>query len=122
MTTEQKREYPEEYEFVGFFECEPQMTDSDVPWCYNTAAYTTVRNGLRVECTISPGYGDMDLLVLNGEEQLVRLSVNHIQKIEFEATAESEKMIVEFNEGTILHPLILQLKPTVNVSWGTEQQ
>ena len=122
MTIERKREYPEEYEFVGFFECEPQMTDSDVPWCYNTAAYITVRDRFRVECTISPGYGDLDLLVFLAEQQVVGLSVTHIQKIEFEAINGSEKMVVEFCEGTILHPLILQLKPTVNVSWGTEQE
>ena len=30
----------EEWQLLSFFEAEPTLRDSDVPWCYNDALYT----------------------------------------------------------------------------------
>ena len=44
---------PEEHELIGFFECEPELLDSDVkPWCYNELKFTTVRGEDEVEVKI----------------------------------------------------------------------
>ncbi|MES9901272.1 MAG: hypothetical protein ABW168_01155 [Sedimenticola sp.] len=115
-----KREYPDDYEFIGFFEVEPEMTDEDIPWYYNTLTYFTERAGVSVECIISPAYGDMDLKLLIAGKELTALSVSYINKILFESKVGKETMIVDFPDKLNLQPLILQLKPTVNLSWGTE--
>jgi len=70
-----KREYPDDYEFLGFIENEPSVSDESLPWYYNTLAYSTDQGGYRVECTISPSYGDMDLKVFINDHEITGLSV-----------------------------------------------
>lgn len=55
------RNFPEDYELIGFFDAEPVVLDPEVPWIYNTLEFSTNRNGIEIRARISPSYREVSV-------------------------------------------------------------
>jgi hypothetical protein len=109
---------PQDWELIGFFEAEPRLTYDDEPWCYNEVVFETHRNGNVIECAISPSYGELKLIWLRDEQKLVELDLCFANRLTVHSEHGCESIQIDFDSEKYLLPLILQLKPTVQISWG----
>jgi len=113
--------FPEQYELIGFFECEPALADAEVPWAYNSLRFDTMRGANHLVCEIEPGYEVVRLEWARDGVEIVRLEMNGVHGLIVETVGDRETLI-----GTFLDPVIdefrLQLQPSVHLRWGTDIQ
>lgn len=109
---------PQEWELIGFFEVEPRLTYDDEPWYYNEVVFETRRNDDLIECAICPSYGELKLVWLRDELKLVELDLCFANRLSIHSEHGYESMQIDFDPEKYILPLILQLKPTVKISWG----
>jgi hypothetical protein len=53
--------FPQEWELLSLFECEPTIVDRGVPWEYNCLIFETSRGKDHIRCEIEPGYETIKL-------------------------------------------------------------
>jgi hypothetical protein len=110
--------FPADFELLSLFECEPTVSDSGVPWAYNCLRFDTHRGPDRVVCEIEPGYETVRLWWHRDNVEVVRLSLNWVRGLTVEKLAGVEALIALFRDPA-LEPLRLQLRPRVQIRWGT---
>lgn len=113
--------FPEPYELIGLFECDPVLTDAEIPWAYNSLRFDTVRGTDHVVCEIQPGYEVVRLEWTRDRVEIVRLELNSVQGLIVETVGGREALIGCFRDPTI-EPFHLQLRPNVHLRWGTAVQ
>ncbi|MEO1081759.1 MAG: hypothetical protein AAFY29_19530 [Pseudomonadota bacterium] len=118
-------DYPEEWEFISFFEAEPSHIDpiEVVPWFYNGPTYETQRDGYSIKFALNPASCQFELEILCNGNPFVLLSGERIESMKITTLQSTEKMVITFEERgpPYLLDLVLQLKPVVSVTWGTER-
>jgi hypothetical protein len=62
-----------EWEFLSFFEVEPQLRDSDAPWCYNDALYRVRQGQLSLSFAIAPSYCDVRIILIYNHHTIYEL-------------------------------------------------
>lgn len=67
--------FPDEWELIGLFECEPKLSDDDIPWAYNTLLFETTRGRDRLRCLIEAGYGDFRFHWWEGDKLRTQLEL-----------------------------------------------
>jgi hypothetical protein len=112
--------FPEPHELLGFFEAEPSISDRDVPWFYNRLTYETVRGDNRIHCWIEPGYGQLCLIWIREEALVARLELDDIASLHVESERGVERLVAKFGSTNILD-FEFQLKPTIQIRWGTKR-
>jgi hypothetical protein len=110
--------FPKDWELIGLFECEPKSLDPVVPWAYNHLTLHTVRNNDEISCMIEPGYEVVTIIWKKNGQEIVNLDLHWVQGLEVEMKEGNEFLSAHFRDKSLL-PLILQLKPTIGVKWGT---
>jgi hypothetical protein len=103
------------------FEVEPTVLDRDVPWAYNTLTFDTTRGEDRVVCEIQPGYGALRVCWSRKGADLVRLDLRRVTGLAVERAGGREVLIGTF-DGNRLRPMRLQLRPAIQLSWGTTDE
>lgn len=106
---------PDEYELIGFFECEPQLTSPDVPWSYNRLLFSISRGIDCVLCEIEPAYGELKINWQQNGEVRSSIKLNKLESVTVHMSKDDEHMIVTGlgeNPATLLK---LRLKPFVSV-------
>ncbi|MEM8491619.1 MAG: hypothetical protein AAF756_12430 [Pseudomonadota bacterium] len=118
-------DYPEEWEFMSFFEVEPRHIDpiEEVPWFYNGPTYETQRGCFAIKFVLDPASCQFELEIHCNDNPFVFLCGERIKSMKIDTLQSTERMIVTFEErgGPLLLDLVLQLKPTVRIAWGTER-
>lgn len=111
---------PQDWELIGFFEAEPILADksNDYGWQYNTLTFVTGRGEDEVTCTIQPSYGELAIAWARSGKKLVELNTVFAERIRLEKEGDAERMRVDYLESTKLLELVLQLKPTISITWG----
>ncbi len=108
---------PADHELIAFFASEPELTDPEVPWCYNHLRFLWRRGDDRVECEVAPGYESLLLRWRHGEQELVTLTLDGISGMMIEDQGAGEVLAVRFRDPRTLG-LRLRLEPTVHLFWG----
>ena len=114
--------FPEEHELIWLFECEPEVTDKGIPWAYNHLTFTTMREDCEVKCEIEPGYETVKLTWTRNNEEQVDLDFHWVKGLEVVKKNATEALVVYFRDDSPLKPVIIQLKPHVNVSVRTKPE
>ncbi len=109
--------FPEQHELITLFHVEPALSDPGVPWVYNILTFTTVRGSNSVECTIDPGHGDLRVKWATDGVPLVDLNVQDVQGLRVDISSTRDALIADVSKSE----LILQLNPTIHVSWNKGQ-
>jgi hypothetical protein len=111
--------FPKEHELISLFESEPRLTDSDLPWTYNTLTFELTRGKDKVECEIHPGYEQLEFRWFRGTDELVVLELRDVRGLEAEQSRDTDSLIVKFREEGSLRDLRIRLRPSIHVLWGT---
>lgn len=107
------------YELIGFFEVEPIIDESDVPWQFSGVAFETIRENNKVYCSLAPGEGCLTFIWWQNNIQIICLSLKGYEKLNIENTGGVEKLVAIPNDGE-REPFELQLKPYISVIAGFE--
>jgi hypothetical protein len=108
-----------ELEVLACLGVEPQMLDSDVPWCYNDAAYLVEVDGLSVSFAVAPGFGDVRLIVRRGDQRLFEFSAVGVRDVRVIDEPGVDAVEVVMAEESWLR---LQLRPAFEVTQGFRSQ
>jgi hypothetical protein len=113
-------ELPEEHELIAFFECEPQLLDTEVVWAYNELRFTTVRGSDKVVVEISAGWGELSVSWERDGQQLAWLKLINLEKLQVEMQRDDELLVTTGTHGDQNATLILRLKPVVAIKFKQE--
>jgi hypothetical protein len=112
--------FPQDWQLIGLFECEPSLLDPDVPWVYNRLRFLTERGPDRVECEIEPASEIVEVRWWQSGLLRLHLDLRWVRSLAVEEGPVHEALVAEFRYGRgFVNPLVLQLRPHVSVSWGT---
>ena len=112
--------FPEDHELISLFECEPEVLDDGNPWFYNRLTFETSRGPDLVRCEMEPASEEVRLLWSRDDIEIVNLRLYWVRRIQVEADRGVETFVCHFREDRV-SSLRLQLKPSVHLTWGTEQ-
>jgi hypothetical protein len=110
--------FPKDWELIGLFECEPDCLDADIPWFYNSLTFKTNRANDELTCIIEPADEVLKISWQRNARKIVDLDLHWISGLEIVMAHPNESLIVQFRDKNLL-PLVLQLKPYINLCWGT---
>jgi hypothetical protein len=110
--------FPEEWELIGVFEAEPELADPGVPWAYNRLCFDTVRGDDHIHCVIEPGYETVEFTWSQGDVPRLSLDLHWVRGLTARTGSGREILTLELRDASLL-PLEIQLKPTIQVKWGT---
>lgn len=113
--------FPPKHELLSLFECEPSLTDANVPWEYNCLRFDTTRGADRIICEIEPGYEVLRLQWSRDGTEIVRLGLNWVCGLTVEVEGGREVLVGTLRDPAI-EPFRLQMRPQVHLSWGTAMQ
>jgi hypothetical protein len=111
--------FPADHELIGFFEVEPILADQNVPWCYNTLTFVTIRGSDKVACEICPGYGTIRLLWERDGNPIGRFELAAVSGLHLTSKDGAEFVAATFSLAKVSE-FKLHLKPHVQVEWGTQ--
>jgi hypothetical protein len=106
-----------ELELLACFGVEPQLLDTDVPWCYNDAVYAVEVDGLSVSFAVHPAYRDVRLIVRRGEQRLFELNAVGVVDVRVIEEYGLDAVEVFLSSESWVR---LQLRPVVEVTQGFE--
>ncbi len=114
-------ELPDEHELIAFFECEPELSDTEFDsWAYNELRFTTVRESDKVVVEISAGWGELSISWERDGRQLVWLKLINLEELALEMQRDDELLVATGTHADQNATLILRLKPAVAIKYGQE--
>ena len=114
--------FPDQYELIGLFECEPVLADAKVPWTYNRLQFTRTIADSTVECIIEPGYETLRFRWSLRGSEVMDLDLRWVSGLTVESEQGCEALVAQFRDRSGVSPLRIQLTPSIHVSWGTTQE
>ncbi len=112
--------FPEEYQFLEFFDSEPKLYDADVPWFYNHLSFYYEKENETIICDIEPAYNEIKISWFQKERLKGKFIINEVKGLEIEGT-KNQTLIVSFHEDKNISLFKLRLKPYVQIEWGIEK-
>jgi hypothetical protein len=109
--------FPEEFELVGFFESEPEVSERDVPRFYNRHTYRYRRDKDSVVFEIEPASGEIDMTWRTDACEVASFALRRVSGQWVKGAPGEEFITAKFSQEG-LSDFILWLKPTVRVQWG----
>jgi hypothetical protein len=109
----------EEWQLLSFFEVEPTLRDSDVPWCYNDALYCVVQGDISMSFAIAPAYHDVRLILRHKDEVVYELTTTGVRDVKYHRNNGCEQLTIEIDE---LDAVELHLKPRIEIRHCVERR
>jgi hypothetical protein len=112
--------FPQDWQLIGLFECEPSLLDPGVPWAYNRLRFLTERGLDRIQCEIEPASEIVEVRWWQSGQLRLQLDLQWVKGLGIEESPGREALVAGFRYGRgFVCPLVLQLRPHVSVSWNT---
>ena len=112
---------PRDSELISLFECEPVLTDPDVPWVYNRLRFSLARSNGTLDCDIEPANRTLEVAWTQDGESRLHLVLRRVRGLEIRPGPEREYLLATFLDDN-LEPLQLQTKPTIAVHWSVRDE
>jgi len=106
--------FPELNELSAFFECDPTLSDTDVPWYYGRLAFQTTRDGISVSAVFEPTEGFLDVTLRVGAQEIAAAQIRSVGSVELHHDAGRETLSAAFGAQHESR-LWLTLKPAVRL-------
>lgn len=111
--------FPQDWELISLFECEPEVALPDAPWDYNQLSFVSRRGDDHIVCEITARSEELTLTFRwwhRGTEH-ISLQLDSVRGLVVEMTPEQETLVVFFPQGSVfVHPLRIQLKPFISLT------
>ena len=106
--------FPEPWELISLFECEPEETDPGLVWKYNLLRFVRTRDNERIECSIH----DADREVafrwsVDGADKIV-LDLHHVVGLSVYRERGREGLALTLSSDRF-HPIRIDITPSVRV-------
>lgn len=98
---------------------EPELADRAVAWFYNRLIYRTTRGADTIYCAIEPGYRVILVVWKKAGEPVVTLNLENVSSLKVVYERGAQKMIASFDPSTELPDFEFQLRPSIQIKWGT---
>jgi hypothetical protein len=105
------------HDLFMFFESEPKVDESDVPWNYSGVQITFESGNDVVWCRLTPGEGELALVWRQDDIKRVELSLEGYFDVKIESTGAEERLIA-LPEALGRKPFVLRLRPQVFIAMG----
>jgi hypothetical protein len=108
-------EYPEEFELMSLFECEPIISDNGTPFYYRDSTYNyTNNNGENFICIIYPAVGEVKIQVTKGTISIGKFHLETAKSFTILEDNKSSKRIMLIGEN---YDLKLTLYPQFEIEF-----
>jgi len=114
------RPFPEDYELIGFFECEPEVLDSNVPWAFNQLKFESKSKNGTLIVEMETGTEVMRLKWFQDGNIIVNLDLVGVCQLEIGGPSNNNKdntLIAGFRDKNV-DALVLKIRPFISIDWG----
>jgi hypothetical protein len=108
----------EEWQFLSFFEVEPELSGGAIPWGYNDALYKVRQGDFVFSFAISPAFGDVRLILTYRDMKTYELNVCGAKDIRYRNEGKFETLEIEISDS---ESLTIRLKPHIELTHGVER-
>jgi hypothetical protein len=109
----------EEWQVLSFFEVEPTLRDSDVPWCYNDAVYEVERGPLSLSCAIAPSYRDVRIVLQYEQSPLYELNAMDVKDVRYVNEDGREELVILLTDRETVS---IKNKPRLEIAHGFDNR
>ena len=101
-----------EIDLLTFFEVEPAMNDTNVPWVYNDYTYSITRPDSSILFGIHPASKDVRITITNQGETVYELQAASIVNVTYHSEHNGESLHLQLNDHD---ELWLSVKPHITL-------
>lgn len=102
----------QEWQLLSFFEVEPTLLDSGVPWSFNDALYLVQQGGISLSFAIAPNYRDVRLILSLGGTQVFEFSGKGVEDVRYEKDGSLEALRIIMHDRSSLR---IRVKPKIEL-------
>ena len=102
----------EEWQVLSFFEVEPDLLDTDEPWCTNDAVYEIERGNHRLSFALSPGHGYVRVILTFQGNRLYEFNAVAVQDVRYKDEQGDETLEVIISDR---ERITLRVKPSIEI-------
>jgi hypothetical protein len=106
--------FPERWELIGLFECEPQETDPGLDWKYNLLRFVRTRADERMECWIHEADREVGFRWSTGGTDRIVLDLHDVVGVRVYREKDREGLALTLGADRF-HPIRIDLSPSVRV-------
>jgi hypothetical protein len=114
--------FPEDFELLSIFECEPEVLDADAPWFYNTLTFRGERDGLGYMIKLCPAYGDLEVRIGDANQPITHLSITEVSALRLHEGHGDAVLMASFSSESGRGILKIRLRPTLSIEWPFEHR
>lgn len=114
--------FPEDFELLSIFECEPEVLVADVPWFYNTLTFRGERDGLKYLIKLSPAYGDLEVRIGDPNQPITHLSITEVSTLRLHEGHGEAVLMASFSDDSGRGILKIRLRPQLSIEWIFEHK
>lgn len=111
------KRFPEDWELIGLFECEPVVEEPYDPWSYNSLQFVSLREPDRIHCVIHSHDERVEFMLWTGQRCVVSMNLLEVSEVIVHLGQGKDAMELRFAEPTVM-PMFIRLKPQVSIEWG----
>ena len=114
--------FPEYHELISLFAQEPELSDADVPWFYNTLTFRGQCQSASYLVRISPAYGELELHITHPDHTSVLLSLAQVRGLTLHESQTEALIMATFAADTPCGLLKFRLRPHLQIEWPFEKR
>jgi hypothetical protein len=103
----------QEWQLLSFFEVEPTLLDSGVPWSFNDALYRVQQGDVSLSFAIAPNYRDVSLILSLGGTQVFEFRGRGVEDVRYEKEGSLETLRIIMHDRSSLR---IRVKPKIELS------
>lgn len=111
--------FPEPWELIGLFECEPDLAEIGVPWVYNLVRFVRLRGNERIECAIHQADHEFAFRWLVDGEPIIDLDLHDVVGLEVRQDEGKESLVLTTGDPR-QRPLQIDISPRVRLVLADE--
>ena len=108
----------EEWQFLSFFEVEPELSEGDIPWGYNDALYKVQQGDFVLSFAIAPAFGDVRLILTYRDMKMYELNVLGVKDVRHRHEGKFDTLEIEIGDS---ERLTIRLKPHIELTHGVKR-
>jgi hypothetical protein len=114
------KQFPDLHQLISFFEVEPDMTDTDVPYFYNKLIFQNSFGDDNIRVEIEPAFEQIQFSWIKKNITMISLHLEKIESLFIQNERNTETFIAIFQDKNGLQNFELLLRPHIQVRWGNQ--
>jgi hypothetical protein len=102
----------QDWELLWFFEVEPELLDSTVPWIFNDALYRVSRDNYNLTFAVQPSYRDVRLILSIDGHSVYKFSAKGVEDVLYRKENSHETIEIRWHPR---NSLVLTMKPNIQI-------